>query len=114
MMFDPSQSPASTVAELRRFIRRNINAKGSIRHGRRRHQVRLEDLSEQGCQFWLPLRAGLPKGAVITLYIETMGPFQATVRWYRDGWAGIEFDFPVYVPVLEHIHETFDRDSTQP
>ena len=110
-----AESSADTAiddaAEVRRFIRRNINAKGWIRHARRRHPVRLENLSEQGCQLWLPLRAGLAKGATITLFIETMGPFEATVRWYRDGWTGVEFDLPVYVPILEHIHDTFDRDA---
>ena len=29
----------------------------------------------------------------------------ATVRWSRDGWIGIEFDLPVYAPVLDHLSE---------
>lgn len=98
------------VVELRRFLRRAIKASGTIRHARRRHAVELENLSEQGCQFWLPLRAGLPVGTTVVLFIEKLGPFEARVRWYRDGWAGIEFDLPVYPPILAHIHDHFDRD----
>lgn len=96
------QSSAGTLPdnfrELRRFVRRNIKSTGRIRVGRRRYSVRLENLSEQGCQIWLPLRSGLLTGTSLTLHIESVGPFEATVRWHRDGWAGIEFDMPVYPP----------------
>ena len=32
-----------------------------------------------------------------------MGPFAATVRWNREQYVGVEFDQPIYGPVLEHI-----------
>lgn len=91
--------------DLRRFARRNISAKGWIRHQRRRVPVQFENLSEQGCQFWLPIRGGLASGAAVTLYIDTLGPFESTVRWWRDGWCGVEFDVPVYPPILRHMHQ---------
>lgn len=69
----------------------------------------MENLSEQGCQFHLPRREGLPKGATIALYIEKMGPFPATVRWAREGWIGVEFEVPVYPPVLRYIRDHLDR-----
>lgn len=102
---------AAGVNELRRFIRRNIRANGTMRYGRRRFAVRLENLSEQGCQLWLPLRQGIAPGAPIILRIETMGPFPAIARWHHEGWAGVEFDLPVYPPVLAHIHDNFDRNA---
>lgn len=106
----------SGVRELRRFVRHNISAKGWIRHQRRRVPVKLENLSEQGCQFWLPVRAGVELGAPITLYIDSIGPFEATVRWWRDGWTGVEFDLPVYPPVLAHMQRVMqpEPESDEP
>lgn len=102
---------AASARELRRFIRRNIRAEGVLRYARARHAVTLEDLSEQGCQFRLPIQAGLPVGATVTISIAGLTPFVATVRWYRGGWAGVEFDLPVYPPVLAHLQRTYEVDA---
>ena len=99
------------AAELRRYSRSPLVAKGSMRFGGRGFKVDMEDLSEQGCQFWLPRKAGLPAGATISLYIETLGPFSARVRWAREGYVGVEFDLPVYGPVLNHIRDHIDRSG---
>ena len=99
------------AVELRRFLREKLRADGSMRYGGHGYPVTMEDLSEQGCQFRLPRRGGLPKGAAISLYIEKIGPFSATVRWARDGWIGVEFDIPVYPPVLRYIHDHLDRPN---
>ena len=101
----PSRLPDG-ARELRRFLRKRIKAYGSVRFNGSRYRVQLEDLSEQGCQFWIPRKAGLPERSEITLYIESLGPFNAAVRWSREGWIGVEFDFPVYPPVLNHMCET--------
>ncbi len=101
----------ANAAELRRFAREKLSAQGSMRFGGRGYAVAMENLSEQGCQFWLPRKQGLPKGASIALFIEKMGPFAATVRWARDGWVGVEFDLPVYPPVLRHIRDHLDRSE---
>ena len=91
--------------DLRRFLRKRVEARGTTRFNGRGYRVKIEDLSEQGCQFWIPRSAGLPLRSAISLYIDTLGPFDATVRWSRDGWIGVEFDFPVYGPVLRHMHD---------
>lgn len=115
MKFDPIDPSAGTPAELagaadlRRFAREKLTAQGSMRFGGRGFKVAMENLSEQGCQFWLPRQEGLPKGASIQLYIESIGPFAATVRWAREGWIGVEFELPVYPPVLNYIRGQFDR-----
>ena len=95
----------ATHLDLRQFLRRKVSAEGSLRYGGRGYRVRVDNISERGCQFWIPRRAGLPLGKSIALYIEGVGPFPATVRWSRDGWIGIEFDLPVYAPVLDHLSE---------
>lgn len=102
---------STSGCELRRFIRHNIKAMGTLRYARASYKVTLEDLSEQGCQFRLPLQAGLPVGATVAISIEGLSAFVATVRWYRNGWAGVEFDLPVYPPVLAHLQKTFEKDS---
>ena len=106
---DPSKALPSGAVELRRFERHPLAAKGSMRFGGRGFKVEMENLSEQGCQFWLPRKAGLPVGTTIQLYIEALGPFPARVRWSREGYIGVEFDLPVYPPVLRHIREHLDR-----
>lgn len=109
----PSETPPGAqsrrVAKLRRFAREPLAAEGSMRFGGHGYKVTMENLSEQGCQFWVPRKSGLPEGSVIALYIEKVGPFAATVRWSRDGWVGVEFDLPVYPPVLKHIREHLNR-----
>ena len=92
--------------ELRRFLRHRVEAEGFTRFDGRSFSLKLKDLSEQGCQFRLPRSAKLRPGAIINLRIADLGPFSATVRWRRDNWVGVEFDIPVYGPVLEHMKST--------
>lgn len=113
MKHDPDIEPAPEVArlpdgarELRRFLRHRIKAEGSTRFNGRTYRVTLEDLSEQGCQFRVPWGTGFPARTTIALRIGELGPFQATVRWCRMGWIGVEFDLPVYGPVLDHMRST--------
>lgn len=98
--------------DFRRFLRTRIAARGSMRFKGRGYELKLEDLSEQGCQFWIARSAGLPVRSTISLYIDTLGPFNATVRWSKDGWIGVEFDLPVYPPVLRHIRKTLGIEGT--
>ena len=97
--------------ELRRASRRKIKASGSVRYGGSGYRVALTNLSDRGCQFWIPRMAGIPLRSTVSLYIESLGPFNATVRWSRDGWIGVEFDLPVYPPVLHHIHNHLDSSE---
>ncbi len=91
--------------DLRRFDRQRISARGTTRFGGRSYALTLDNLSEQGCQFRIPRGTGLPTGTTLSLTIDTLGPFKATVRWSREGEVGVEFDFPVYPPVLQHMLE---------
>ena len=99
------------MSDLRRVSRVKIQASGSVRFGGRGYRVALTNLSEQGCQFWIPRVAGIPPRSTVSLYIESLGPFKATVRWARDGWIGVEFDMPVYPPVLRYIHQHLDSSD---
>ncbi len=67
-----------------------------------RRDVPIKDLSETGCRFYDKFSSLLP-GAEITLKIETLGPFPATVRWQEGGYVGVEFQHRLYGPTFDHI-----------
>ena len=67
-----------------------------------RRDVPVKDLSETGCRFYDKFSSLLP-GAEITLKIETLGPFPATVRWQEGGYVGVEFQHRLYGPTFDHI-----------
>ena len=67
-----------------------------------KRDVPVKDLSETGCRFFDKFSSLLP-GNEITLRIETLGPFPATVRWQEDGYVGVEFQHRLYGPTFDHI-----------
>ena len=118
MKHDPDFAPATEAGflpngarELRRFLRHRVEADGFTRFKGRSFHLKLKDLSEQGCQFRLPWSANLTPRSTLNLRIGELGPFPATVRWCRDNWIGVEFDVPVYGPVLEHMKSTLGIES---
>lgn len=100
--------------ELRRFLRHRVEAEGFTRVKGRTYRLKLTDLSEQGCQFRLPWSADFRPRTTINLRIGQMGPFPAVVRWSRGAWVGVEFDIPVYGPVLDHMCETLGTEADNP
>lgn len=67
-----------------------------------RRDVPIKDLSETGCKFYDKF-SSLLRGDTISLRIETLGPFEARVRWQEDGYVGVEFDTKLYGPMFDHI-----------
>lgn len=70
------------------------------------HDVVVFDLSEKGCRFHDP-HGALRLEDQITIFLGSIGPFKATVRWRSQDSVGIEFDKPLYTPVLDHICAEF-------
>lgn len=91
------------MAEGRKDERHHLEVWGQYRlpSGIRR-DVPIKDLSETGCRFYDKFSALLP-GAEISLRIETLGPFPATVRWQEGGYVGAEFQHRLYGPTFDHI-----------
>ena len=83
-------------------VRHSVTIYGRFRYNGRAYDVPLQDLSETGCRFY-DRHGSLQKDTQILLKIAGMGPFAATVRWNREQYVGVEFDQPIYGPVLEHI-----------
>lgn len=84
-------------------MRHNVSVWGRYRskNGVRR-DIQLKNLSETGCQFYDRF-TGLQSGDEITLRIENLGPFDATVRWVDAGYVGVQFSGELYGPTFDHI-----------
>ncbi|ANY20496.1 PilZ domain protein [Tsuneonella dongtanensis] len=76
-----------------------------------KREVPIKDLSETGCRFYDKFSSLLPD-MQISLRIETLGPFPATVRWQEDGYVGVEFEHRLYGPTFDHIRLRLSRQST--
>lgn len=101
-----------------------MNQRGAPRHlvtimGRYRsgsgikHDVTMLDLSETGCRFH-ERRTILRAGAAISIRVETLGPFDATVKWVDGDTVGVQFANPIYGPVFEHIRDRLDNANWRP
>lgn len=101
----PSE-PASRAEILRSEERHELTIRGRIVTKSGPRDVTVLDLSESGCRF-ADRYQGLLAGNEISIKIGPIGPIRATVRWCRDGFAGIAFDTPLYPSVLEHIRDHF-------
>lgn len=68
--------------------------------------VVIRDLSAQGCRiksFALSVRPG----AHVVIRPQNLEGLCGTVRWVSGHEAGIEFDRPLYGPVVEHLHRSY-------
>ena len=67
-----------------------------------RSAAEVTDLSAHGCRIRrcsYPFEPGTP----VFVRLEGLAPIRGTVRWYQVDESGIEFDQPLYLPVLEHL-----------
>ncbi len=91
--------------------RHPITIQGSYRMGTgSERKVAFVNLSENGCQFYEKSHP-LNPDALLSIRIETIGPFDATVRWCDRDNVGIEFKRPIYGPVFDHIREVLDNSE---
>lgn len=71
-------------------------------------QVVISDLSEGGCRIdSLGLILGV--GDMVVVRPEGLEGQTGVIRWIKGHSAGVEFDRPLYAPVVEHLHRTFER-----
>ena len=75
-----------------------------------RDNGRIADISEKGC--CLVTRAMMVKvGARIVVRPEGMEGLPSTVRWIRGNAIGVEFDAPLYLPIVEHLCRRYPADT---
>jgi hypothetical protein len=78
-----------------------------------RRDVTMLNISEEGCSFYDRHSILRPEQA-ISLRVETLGPFDAYVRWVNNSLVGVEFVKPIYGPVFEYIRDTLDNSNWRP
>lgn len=100
--------------EERAKTRHEIRILGRYRTGSGiKREVTMLDLSETGCRFFDKYSA-LRRDTPITIRIESLGPFDAHVRWVDNGIVGAQFAMPIYGPVFEHIRDSLGNQSWKP
>jgi hypothetical protein len=67
-----------------------------------RDEGQIFDISVEGCCI-RPRNIFLRVGSRIMIRPQGMEGLTGIVRWISDDLAGVEFDRPIYGPVLEHI-----------
>ena len=89
--------------ETRRNKRYSIDADGRYRKGTGvRFNIAIRNLSEKGCHF-ADLVGRLNVDDEISLRIGDIGPVPAKVKWIEKRTAGVEFEQPLHVSVLDHV-----------
>lgn len=90
----PEPKPPSaneTHEPAQRTDRRHVSLEASItRQGGKVVEVRLLDLSRDGCGIETPVE--LMPGEPLTLSVSGHGSLPTLVRWYKDGHAGLHFE----------------------
>lgn len=89
-------------ADLRRESRGLVTMPGRIRHTiNRRSEVAIADLSRLGCRIVGPVDVSI--GSTLFVRLDQLAALRTTVRWRSGTSLGLEFDTPLYLPVLEHL-----------
>lgn len=94
---------ARGAADRRRDDRIDIEANASLRvmNGSRK-EGSVENLSEYGCRLRIP-HISFEVGDVVWFKIDSIQPWQGTVRWREKGYVGVEFSRPFYPAVFEMV-----------
>ena len=77
--------------------------------GRLKVQVRIVDISSQGCRLELP--GQLPEGALVSVKVPTLEPWQARVVWSKRGSAGCQFTHLLHPAVVQRLAGAFSSDT---
>ena len=94
--------------EFRREVRLGLAMPGRCRtlQGFTEHVV-IRDVSAFGCRITASaLTARL--GARVVIRPAGMEGLSGTVRWLAGNEAGVEFDSPIYGPIVEHLHRQYN------
>lgn len=68
--------------------------------------VVIRDLSAEGCRI-MSFALSVRVGGHVVVRPQGLEGLCGTVRWVRGHEAGIEFDRPLYTPVVDHLHRQY-------
>ena len=87
----------------RRESRLFVEVPGSYQHEEAEQQdIMFGAISAHGCRL-NRVDPNLEVGNVIALHLGPIGPLKATIRWHRDGRAGVEFHEPLERAVVDYF-----------
>lgn len=96
----------------RRALRGSVVMPGGVRHSlTRRASVSIADLSANGCRIETTDEE-IAIGSPVFVRLDGLAPLRATVRWRDAGVAGLEFDHPLYIPVMDHLLKQWSQGVT--
>jgi hypothetical protein len=81
-----------------RAPRDEFECSATVRAGESFHRARICDVSASGCK--IALAQPLPAGERVQIALEAYHSLGGTVRWCREGMAGIQFSRPLSDAVL--------------
>lgn len=97
----------SAISDLRRAVRLELAMPGRLKTSTGILDcVAVLDLSPVGCRI-ASLEAEFDEGQILTLRPDRLEAMKGYVRWRKGHRAGIEFERPLYLPVVEHLHKTW-------
>ncbi|WP_065762409.1 PilZ domain-containing protein [Novosphingobium sp. PP1Y] len=87
----------------RRYIRRPVSLPVQCRtQAGMRDEGEISDISVEGCCI-RPRSLFFRVGTRVIIRPEGMEALTGVVRWNKNDVAGIEFDRPIYAPVVDHL-----------
>ncbi len=102
------------MVTIRTSQRHAVTIQGTCRAGTEpRRPISLLDISEDGCRFF-ETQSRLKIGQSVSLGIQQIGPFEATVVWKDDALVGVRFAKPMYGPIFDHIRNQLDNPEWRP
>ncbi len=94
--------------EKRSRIRRELALSGEVRTANgTRGTAYIQNLSTHGCGLWANAFQ-LRQGSILMVRPSGLEGIYGTVKWARHFQAGVEFDRPLYGPVVDHICDKHD------
>lgn len=70
----------------------------------------ISDISPQGCCIRTDTVL-FRVGSRVVIRPQGLEPLGGTVRWIADDCAGVEFDQPIYAPIVDHLARLHDSGA---
>ena len=94
-----------TMSAIRESKRRRLVFSARLRSAGQMTLCEVVDLSETGCKL-KAVANFVAVGDSVTIKPEALETLTGTVRWKDGGWLGVEFHYPMYGPVVDHLART--------
>jgi len=86
----------------RREDRQRLDLTAQCRMSDGKRELSISDISSSGCRLAVGV-SSIPVDQRVILSPRGLESLAGTVKWCSDGYAGIEFDRPIHVAVVDHL-----------